>query len=33
LTAIVPEETQKLIFQVMDAASKPEPSRSNGRPF
>jgi DNA-damage-inducible protein D len=29
--ADMPEETQKLIFQVMDAASKPEPSRSNGR--
>jgi DNA-damage-inducible protein D len=29
--ADMPEETQKLIFQVMDASTKPEPSRSNGR--
>jgi DNA-damage-inducible protein D len=29
--ADMPGETQKLIFQVMDAASKPEPSRSTGR--
>jgi DNA-damage-inducible protein D len=29
--ADMPEETQKLIFQVMDAAAKPDPSRSNGR--
>jgi DNA-damage-inducible protein D len=28
--ADMPEETQKLIFQVMDAAAKPETSRSNG---
>jgi DNA-damage-inducible protein D len=28
--ADLPEETQKLIFQVMDSAAKPETSRSNG---
>jgi DNA-damage-inducible protein D len=29
--AEVPEDNQKLIFQVMEAATKPETSRSNGR--
>jgi DNA-damage-inducible protein D len=29
--ADMPEETQKLIFQVMDGPAKPEASRSNGR--